>query len=203
MLSIVSSLRTAAVADELTALRDENARLRARVAALEAERGAPAALAGAIAQRATASVHEDRSNGARTLRTDAMLVRTDGGVRTRHWLTLRGQSSPEAPRAAVDLIIDAASSDGAYHTAPSLQLVIDGEPATFPVTSYSARGLGPSRGAGAGRRVDEKIVVALPFAILDRLAQAHAVTSQLGATTFRLTPEQLATAHAFRAQFGD
>ena len=103
----------------------------------------------------------------------------------------------------MDLVIDAASSEGAYRAAPTLQLVIDGAAATFPITSYAARGLGPSRGAGAGRRLDEKIVVALPFAILDRLAQARAVTGQLGATTFRLTPEQLATAHAFRAQFGD
>ena len=194
---------------EIDRLRAENSALRKRVTALEAElagsRKSAASLAAAVADRAASAVHEARDGGVRHLRTDAMPVRTDSGVRNRHWVTLRAERAADAAGApsSVELVLDAASSDGAYRTAATLQLSIDGEITKLPVASYSARGLGPTRGAGAPRQRDEKLIVSVPLATLDRLAQARTVTTEIGTTTFRFTPEQLAAARAFRARLGD
>jgi hypothetical protein len=194
---------------EVDRLRAENAQLRDRVTALEAQlagsRKSAASLAAAIADRGASAVHEARDAGGRHLRTDAMLVRTDSGVRNRHWVTLRAERAADTTGAPseVELVLDAASSDGAYRTADTLQLSIDGEIAKLPVASYGTRNLAPSRGAGAPRQRDERLIVAVPLATLDRISRARRVTTEIGATTFRFTPEQLAAARVFRARLGD
>ena len=186
---------------EIERLRAENARLQTRVTTLEAELARARRASSALTERAETVVHEAQTNGLRLVHTDPMPVRTDSGVRSRHWLTFRSQPGAAA-EAAVEFIIDTASSDGAYRSAEQLQLSIDGSTAAFPVTSYTSHGLGPTRGAGAKRQLDEKVQIALPLTVLDHLAQAHAATAEIGQTTFRFTPEQLAAARAFRARLG-
>lgn len=194
-------------AGEVEDLRAENARLQARIAELEAElgktRAAHGALSDAMVDRAAESVHQERSDTGTAVRTDALLVRPEQGVRTRHWLTWRAARPADrtTPPESVELVVDAAGSDGAYRTADAMTLSIDGDSSALPVTAYSTRNLGPSR--GAGRRLDEKLVITVPFAMLDRLAHARSARTQLGATVFRLTPEQLATTRVFRTRLGD
>ena len=120
---------------EIERLRAENARLQTRVTTLEAELARARRASSALTERAETVVHEAQTNGLRLVHTDPMPVRTDSGVRSRHWLTFRSQPGAAA-EAAVEFIIDTASSDGAYRSAEQLQLSIDGSTAAFPVTSY-------------------------------------------------------------------
>lgn len=212
---LLTGWATMAHADaELERLRAENATLRARVERLEAEnarlRGeakaaasAPvdASLAAALSSRAEEQVRTVPDVGGGTaLVTDPSRLDITSGGRSRHWITFRTQQ-PGGSGDPAELVIASSASDRAYLGVDALALVIDGTPVEMPVIHYKSDPITNARsGAIVGRR--ETVGVGLSMATLDRLAGAQHVEGTLGQTHFRLTPEQLAAARAFRRRVG-
>jgi hypothetical protein len=196
---------------ELERLRAENATLRARVDQLEAENGrlrgeakaaanaapADASLAGVLASRAEEQVRTvpDPRGGTAVVTDQSRLDITAGG-QSRHWITFRSQSAGGSGDPA-ELVIASSASGIAYRDVSSIALVIDGTAVEVPVIRYQSDPISNARsGAIVGRR--ETVAGGLSLATLDRLAVARQVEGTLGQTRFRLTPEQLAAARAFR-----
>jgi len=69
------------------------------------------------------------------------------------------------------------------------------------VTDYRSRISIVGRDA-LGRTEDETITARVPLDGLARLTEAHEVSGTLGATPFRLTPQQLADLRAFAQRLG-
>lgn len=190
-------------AGELETLRAENARLRDRVTELEKELGkakAAAPLAAAVARRAEGSIHVDTSDERQVVSTDAMRVEASGGIQTRHWITLRGRraAGADGTAATIELVVDAAASDGVYRGTETMRLSIDGQETAVPVTKFDSFALSPSRGAGVTRRADDRLVATLPRELLDRLTNASSVTSRVRTTVLTWSPEHIAAARALR-----
>jgi hypothetical protein len=188
-------------------LRAENTRLQARVKELEAENAklkgqSLSPLVAALEQTATASVQEsyDSAAGVTSISTaPSQLTRTDGG-RVRQWITLRadqaGKGAP-ARSANVQLVLETRISSGAYRSARTLHLALDGTAQDLSVVDYRSEPVTAGRSSTkVGER--ETVVVAVPLDTLTRMATAHDVRGTLGSFAFQLTPEQLATVRAFQ-----
>lgn len=188
---------------ELETLRAENAQLRARVDELEKELGkakAAAPLAAAVARRAESAIHVDTSDERQVVSTDAMRIDASGGIQTRHWITLRGRraAGADGSAATMELVVDAAASDGVYRGTETLLLAIDGQEVTVPVTRFDSFAAAPSRGAGATRRADDRMVATLPRDVFERIANATSVTTRARTTVLTWAPDHIAAARALR-----
>jgi hypothetical protein len=185
-----------AFADELERLRDENAKLRARIETLEAEnarlrgveRDAP--LAAALRESAAAAVQSGvDDDGKRLVTTEPSRLEVSAGPGGRHWIAWRTGAE------AIELVIESAASGQAYRDVRALELDVDGAAESLPVTRYASENKTPLRGGTP--TAGETVVVRMPAATLTRLATARAGGGALGPLRFRLTPQQLATVHAF------
>lgn len=115
-----------------------------------------------------------------------------GGNRSRHWIALHAEHGAGAAAGGAAIEIEAAASNGAYRAVQQLELSLDGAPLTLPVTTRSATPIvaGPQQ-----QRVGERetVSIAVPTDAVARIGASREVRGRLGATTFVLSAEQIAS----------
>ena len=158
----------------------------------------------ALENRATEAVvvSPGEEPGASRVETEPSRLEGLGGGKSRHWLIWRAQRpAGNAHPDAAALIVDSVDSGGQYRNVRALQLVADGTPIEVPVADYRMQINTTGRYTGAQQK-GESVTARVPIDTLTRLTAASSVSGTLGATTFRLTPQQLADLREFVKRLG-
>ena len=138
----------------------------------------------------TTSVDEKRA--LTSLDVEPTRLELTGGNRSRHWIALHAEHGASAAADTAAIEIEAAASNGAYRAVQQLELALDGAPLTLPVTTRTATPIfaGPQQ-----QRVGERetVTIAVPTDAVARIGGAREVRGRLGATTFVLSPDQIAS----------
>lgn len=205
-------LAGSAAAGEIERLREENARLQQRVRDLESEnaslRGATKpgdrGLIAALEERASevVTVSPGEAPGSSQVETEPSRLEGMGGGKGRHWLIWRAQRPAGGGRpGAASLVVDSVDSGGQYKDVRALELTVDGTPVECAVADYRMQINTTGRDPGA-RQKGESVVARVPIDTLQRLTEASSVSGKLGATTFQLSPQQLADLREFAKRLG-
>jgi len=209
---VLAVLVGTARAGEVERLREENARLQQRVRDLESENAAlrsatrpgDRGLVAALEDRASEAVvvSPGEEPGESRVETEPSRLEGLGGGKSRHWLIWRAQRpAGNAHPDAASLIVDSVDSGGQYRDVRALQLVADGTPIEVPVADYRMQINTTGRYTGV-RQKGESVTARVPIDTLTRLTAASSVSGTLGATAFRLTPQQLADLREFVKRLG-
>lgn len=197
-------------------LREENTQLRQQIEQLQADRPASTAPAAATGDRRVAEleaelaaaraqmdrhaereaeryvhVRRDPATGAASIVTQPGRLRLTGGSADEHWVHFEVDQGKGGKVERSQMILRAFFSGSDYRGVDELTLHIDGEAVTCPIVSYERDARvtgGPKR---RNDRSDEKVIAAVAFEVIERMAKAARVTGRISFVEFEFTMEQM------------
>ncbi len=204
MIGICTPVLQAHSTDELQAqmqqLQQENAQLKTQVQTLQAENKRLMVLAGlvepedrALAQERKLETETDAGGQVTAAKSNPTVMVMTGGTRADHEVHLRYENSQAL------LEIKGFFTGGIYRNVTNMELSVDGQPMSLPVTAYR------SKRQDFGTKVkiradDEFVTLAVSREALAQIGKAQSVTGKLGRTTFNLTQDQVALFRALDAR---
>ncbi len=186
--------------EQVQQLQQENAQLKAQLQTLQAENKRLMVLAGlveptdrALAQERKLETQTDASGKVTGANSNPTVMVITGGTRAEHEIHLRYEEGQAL------LEIKAFFAGGFYRNVTNMELTVDGQPMSLPVSNYR------SKRQDFGTKVkiradDEFVTLTVSREALAQIGKAQSVTGKLGRTTFNLTQDQVALFRALDAR---